>query len=194
MKAAEQAGDERTLALTLASVAIMETVSAVEPTPGLLERAVALEDAGPTLDAYASPSRRLGLRLMCEGRLDEARDRLTRALARAVGFGDEVIQAYLLVDLTEVEHRAGNWPVAARHAADGYELAAQYGFENLMSALLYARALIDAHLGQVERARPRPSGVSPSRRPAGTSSIGSPSPSWVSSSSRWGMPRPRIGS
>ena len=53
LEAAERVGDERTVALTLATIAIRETVSALEPTPGLLERAVALEDAG--LDARAVP-------------------------------------------------------------------------------------------------------------------------------------------
>ena len=61
--------------------------------------------------------------------------------------------AYLLVDLTVLECRAGRWQLAAQHAADGYEVAEQYGFESMISTLLYASALVDAHLGRVEQAR-----------------------------------------
>ena len=60
---------------------------------------------------------------------------------------------------------AGNWPLAARHAAEGFEHAEQTGRQQDMSALLSACALVDAHLGRVEQAREAPSsGGSPSRR------------------------------
>lgn len=153
LEAAERAGDESALALALATVAILETGSAVEATPGLLERAVALEDAGLALDPYVSPSKRFGVRLMCEGRLDEARERLFRAFDNAVGVGDERAQIGLFVLLAELECRAGNWELAGGHAADGYEHAEQIGHEHDMSAGLYARALVDAHLGLAEQAR-----------------------------------------
>ena len=45
LKPAERAGDRTILATALSTVAWFETLSAVEPTPGLLERAVALEEA-----------------------------------------------------------------------------------------------------------------------------------------------------
>ncbi len=153
LKAAERVGDERIVALTLAGIAARETVSALEPTPGLLERAVALEDAGLALPAYPSPSRRLGLRLMCEGRLDEARDRLTHVLARVAGAGAEPFRALVLVDLTVLECRAGRWQLAKQQAADALDVAEQYGFEELVSTPLYANALVDAHLGHIEHAR-----------------------------------------
>ena len=153
LAAAERAGDEAALALALATVAILETGSAVEATPGLLERAVALEDGGLVLDPYVSPSKRFGVRLMCEGRLDEARERLFRAFDNALGVGDERAQIGLFILLAELECRAGNWPLADGHAADGYEHAEQIGREHDMSALLYASALVDAHLGRVDQAR-----------------------------------------
>ena len=170
LEAAERSGDERTVALTLAGIAIRETVSAVEPTAGLLERAVALEDAGLALPPYPSPSRRLGLRLMLEGRLDEARDRLTQVLSRVVDAGEEPFRALLLVDLTDLECRAGRWHLAAQHAADGFEVADQYGFEDLMErpalqarcapgSSLHELGSADAIYRSIEQARHRKGGA-----------------------------------
>ncbi len=62
LASAERTGDETILATALSTVSWFETLSAVEPTPGLLERAVALENARwqsetcPTPPARASRS------------------------------------------------------------------------------------------------------------------------------------------
>jgi DNA-binding CsgD family transcriptional regulator len=155
LKAAERAGDRTILASALSTVAWFETLTAVEPMPGLLERAVVLEDAAMWEGVYdtSSPSFALGMRLMFAGRLDEARARLDMLLDRAVSVGDEAAVAAALLHQAELEFRAGNWPLAARKAADGYERAEQIGREQDMSALLSARALLEAHLGRVEEAR-----------------------------------------
>ena len=75
------------------------------------------------------------------------------SLDRAVSLGDQRALAAALCHLAELECRAGNWPLAMRYAAEGYECAEQLGREQEMSALLYARALLDGHLGRVEEAR-----------------------------------------
>ena len=85
---AEQAGDENVLALALSTVAWFETLSAVAPTPELLERAVALEDARPRPEApeasdATSPGFALSMLLMFAGRLEEARERMGVSLATA---------------------------------------------------------------------------------------------------------------
>jgi DNA-binding CsgD family transcriptional regulator len=155
LEPAERAGDRTILATALSTVAWFETLSAVEPTPQLLERALVLEDAAVQSGVYdsSSPSFALGMRLMFSGRLDEARVRMDVLLDRAVSVGDEAAVAAALLHQAELEFRAGNWSVAAEKAAEGYERAEQIGREQDMSALLYARALIDAHLGRVEEAR-----------------------------------------
>jgi DNA-binding CsgD family transcriptional regulator len=152
---AEQAGDPTILAIALSTVAWFETLTAVELTPGLLERAVALEDAGlqAGVSDTSSPSFALSMRLMFAGRLDEARARMDVSLGRAVSLGDEGAVSAALLHHAELEFRAGNWPLAARYAVDGYEHAEQMGREQDMSALLYASALVDAHLGRFEEAR-----------------------------------------
>jgi DNA-binding CsgD family transcriptional regulator len=152
---AERSGDGSVLAGALATVAWFETVAAVEPTPGLLERAISLEDAYLQAEAWdsTSPSFALSMRLMLSGRLDEARARMQMSLDRAGSLGDEGAHTAALHHLVELEYRAGDWSLAARHAEDGYECAEQLGREQEMSALLYARALIDACHGHVEEAR-----------------------------------------
>jgi len=155
LASAERAGDEPMLAIALSTVAWFETLMAVEPTPGLIERAVALEDARSHAEVSdsSSPSFALAMRLMFSGRLDEARARMRMSLDRAVSLGDEGALTAAYLHLAELEIRAGDWPLAARLAADGYECAEQLGREQDMSALLYAGALVAASLGRVDEAR-----------------------------------------
>ncbi|HEY7421699.1 MAG TPA: AAA family ATPase [Gaiellaceae bacterium] len=155
LEPAERAGDPNILATALATVAWFETMTAVEPTPGLLERAVVLEEAAVQDGVYdsSSPSFALGMRLMCAGRLDEARARMRMRLERAVSLGDERAVAAALMHQAELELRAGDWPLASLKAAEGYERAEQIGREQDLSGLLYVGALVDAHLGRVEEAR-----------------------------------------
>jgi hypothetical protein len=75
------------------------------------------------------------------------------SLDRAISLGDEGARTAALHHLAVLEYRAGNWPLAARHAEDGYECAEQLAREQEMSALLSAKALVDACLGRVEEAR-----------------------------------------
>ncbi len=155
LEPAERAADRTILSTALSTVAWFETLSAVEPTPQLLERALVLEEEAGLAGVYdsSSPSFALGMRLMFSGRLDEARARMDVLLDRAVSHGDEAAVAAALLHQAELEFRAGNWSLAAGKAAEGYERAEQIGREQDMSALLYARALVDAHLGRVEQAR-----------------------------------------
>jgi DNA-binding CsgD family transcriptional regulator len=155
LEPAERAGDPAILAAAFATVAWFETLSAVEPTPGLLESAVALEEAAVHSGVYdsSSPSFALGQRLMYAGRLDEARARMAIRLDRALSLGDELAVAAALMHQAGLEVRAGNWSLAARKAAEGYERAEQIGREQDLSGLLYTTALVSAHLGQVPEAR-----------------------------------------
>jgi len=155
LEPAERAGDPAILATALATVAWFETASAVEPTPGLLERAVVLEEAQVQDGVYdgSSPSFAMGMRLMFAGRLDEARARMQTRLDRARSLGDERAVAAALMHRAELELRAGDWQLAARKAAEGYERAEQIGREQDISGLLYVTARLDAHLGRVQEAR-----------------------------------------
>jgi DNA-binding CsgD family transcriptional regulator len=151
---AEREGNPRLQVLALALVGSLESyVGSV--TPGLLERGVRLEGelGGPAAaDHFDSPRSVEGMRLMYNDRLEEARARLEEAYARAAAAGDEVARQGTLIFLTELECRAGNWERARRHASEGLESAEQSGNPQ-EGAYLYAKALVEAHLGHVEVAR-----------------------------------------
>jgi ATP/maltotriose-dependent transcriptional regulator MalT len=101
----------------------------------------------------SSPSFALGMRLMFAGRLDEARARMQIRLDRARSLGDEPAVAAALLHQAELELRAGEWQLASRKAAEGYERAEQIGREQDMSGLLSVTARLDAHQGRVQEAR-----------------------------------------
>lgn len=150
---AESHGDPPFVVKATAQVALLETWMG-DVTPGLLERGLELErtlERRP--DFFASPAAVLGRRLMYAGRLDEARTLFESAYDVAIDQGHELSRLALLLNLSELESRAGRWLAAAAHAAEGHELVEQRGLEQSQSGLLHVRALADAHLGRVDEAR-----------------------------------------
>jgi DNA-binding CsgD family transcriptional regulator len=147
---AEDCGDEALLIQSLGVVGHFETYTG-EITPGLLEHAVALEQAAVAAPAHYGPAQIYALRLMYADRLDDARDRLELALARAREGGDEFECRNILNHLTQLEVRAGNWARAEQHARELEQQADRLDFHRGVAS--YARALVDAHLGRVDEAR-----------------------------------------
>jgi DNA-binding CsgD family transcriptional regulator len=80
-----------------------------------------------------------------------ARARLEAALSDARQEGDESSVPNLLVHLAQVECWDGDWPMAAQYAEESFELAEQAGQSFGDHAAM--RALVDAHVGNAERAR-----------------------------------------
>ena len=80
-----------------------------------------------------------------------ARAQLETALSEARLEGDESSVPNLLMHLAQVECWSGDWPRAARCAEESFELAEQAG--QSFGDPPAMRALVDAHLGNVERAR-----------------------------------------
>ena len=72
-------------------------------------------------------------------------------MSQAVEEGDESSMPNELMHLAQLECWSGNWPLAARYAEESFELAEQVG--QSFGGPPAMRALIDAHLGNVERAR-----------------------------------------
>mgnify|MGYP001352659067 CR=1 FL=1 len=150
---AERAGDDALLARAIARVAMAETWT-LEITPRLLERGVAIEEGLPRpLEFHESPSITLARRLMCLSDFDGARPLLAGAEARAKASGDEGTRAHLLFHGFQVEWFTGRWTDADRLATEALQLADQLRDEQYRGVALYARALLDAHLGDVEGAR-----------------------------------------
>jgi DNA-binding CsgD family transcriptional regulator len=148
--AAERAGDVGLLAASLSVAAWLE-ISSGRVTPGVLERALALEPEAGYLRFYESPSTVEGLRLMVlADDLDAARERLADAEAVARDHGDDECRTLLLGHLAPLECRAGRLAAAEQHAIESYELRQQFGLGS--GAQLYLIALVRAHQGRAEEA------------------------------------------
>ena len=154
-EAAGRAADAELRLLALVNLVHVE-VCVGEPTPGRLERALARVGTDRARDAriphFESPHFVLGLALLGLNRFEEAKTLLDRArvdsLEQSVPFAAACADDFL----AEVECRLGNWQAAALHASEGSELYQQLGMEN-QPQQLYATALVDAHVGNVDAAR-----------------------------------------
>jgi DNA-binding CsgD family transcriptional regulator len=150
---ADREGDLELVVPALARVARLEIFTG-EMTPGLLDRALALENhAGPADAFHELPRAALLSWLMCQGRLDEGRELLQGELAKAVAEGKEYKCVGVMWELIELECRAGNWARADELATELSELDQRRGLELQGSIGLYCRALVDAHLGRADGSR-----------------------------------------
>jgi DNA-binding CsgD family transcriptional regulator len=151
--AATRAGEARVLIPALTFLAALETWSGSRKGEAL-EQALELQQRERLPLAYTySPSVILGLRHMSVDRLDEARELFEAEAADAESAGDDYTYSSLLVYLTELECRAGNLSAAASHASECWLRSEQRGEQFQGGAALWAKALVDAHLGRVEAAR-----------------------------------------
>jgi DNA-binding CsgD family transcriptional regulator len=149
---AEAAGDAGLRVRSVSYLAHFQTLTGTAE-PGLLERAIYLEQELEHPCSYYGPGAMLGLRLMWTDRLTEARPHLEKACALASGAGDEVARAALLVHLAQLETRAGDWARARGYADEAMLLADQIGLRQIQSGSRSAAAMVAALCGQVEEAR-----------------------------------------
>lgn len=150
---AELSGDDELLARAIARLGMAETWT-LEITPGLLERGVAIEvRLARPLEFHESPSITLARRLMCLSDFGGARPLLAAAEERAKASGDEGTRAHLLFHDFQVEWYTGHWTEADQLATEALELAEQLRDEQYRGIALYARALLDAHLGDAKTSR-----------------------------------------
>jgi ATP/maltotriose-dependent transcriptional regulator MalT len=147
----ERTADQAGVAMALADVAHIESLTA-RVTPGLLERALELEERVEGLAVWYRPSVVLGLRRMFEDRLDEARALLERAYRDAADQADEYARAVMQMHLVQLEVRAGELLRAERYAEDSVAVFGESGSSNESTAA-YTRALVAAHQGRVDEAR-----------------------------------------
>jgi DNA-binding CsgD family transcriptional regulator len=83
----------------------------------------------------------------------QARSFYEGGLPRARAEGDETSVQATLLRLTEIELWTGNWARADELATEGMELADRISSYAFLGSSLYARGLVDAHLGRIEEAR-----------------------------------------
>jgi DNA-binding CsgD family transcriptional regulator len=119
----------------------------------LMARALALASLISETAIEQSPMLELGMQLLFADEFDQARHLLQAEAARALEHGSVDVRGEALLLLTELEIWIGNWPLADQYASECLALARQVNTSNGEPATLYARALVDAHLGRVQAAR-----------------------------------------
>jgi tetratricopeptide (TPR) repeat protein len=158
LELAEQAADPRLVSESLVLVSLYEFFLGHGIRGDLMDRAATLEE--PT--AAARPGRPAQLlsrglvwaaMLKWADQFDEARSSFEEVHRQMLERGDEGSLAFLLSNLSELECWAGNWDQAARYAAEGARLATLTEQGTMVSANLYAKALVEAHHGLADSAR-----------------------------------------
>ncbi len=150
----EDSGDLVLLAIFLAQRSLAELYAEGVP-PGVLERALELDELVGPLPTYITPTRVDAMRLMYADELEPAREALQRAHAVGMARGDEPAQTNALFHLAVLECRAGEWSSADEHAEELLEGGEQRGLEFQGGLSLWIRGLVDAYLGRLDQARAR---------------------------------------
>ena len=151
---AERCGDPGPLALAVTSLGYMEMLRRGAIAPDV-ERAVALESE-MAARGWGTHSRGLimaGTVMIFAGELDAARRLFRRQLEDAVAAGHDARRGTVLVQLAELERRAGRWNSARDFSDEARELAAQGARGQEYSASLLPGALMDAAAGDEREAR-----------------------------------------
>jgi DNA-binding CsgD family transcriptional regulator len=119
-----------------------------------MDEALALERSLPQWPLTGAATWVHGFQLVWSGPLELAR-RLLEESGEALNARDDFEESETLWLLSILEWRAGNWELAARHAADSLALRAQFGREGLQPIAEMPAAMIAAHQGRIEDARAR---------------------------------------
>ena len=191
LDAAGEAADPDTLVDALLATARAGLLLGRGLPPDLVERAFSSESQAAASIHRSRVGAQLGQWLKYVDDFAGARARLEEALSQAVQEGDESSMPNQLMHLAQLECWSGNWPLAARYAEESFELAEQVG--QSFGGPPAMRALIDAHLGNVERARATVESRLDERRRNGRWPSRSISACSASSSSRSETRRPPSG-
>lgn len=95
----------------------------------------------------------LGMWPILHDRFAEALDWYEWGAARSLSEGDVTSEQGGLLRLTEIHCWTGDWEAADRLAAAGIELADRTASSAFLGSALFARGLVDAHLGRLDEAR-----------------------------------------
>jgi DNA-binding NarL/FixJ family response regulator len=153
LQRAERVGDPRLVATAISPVGLIETM-ALEVTPGLLERGVAIEERleRPLL-FHDSPRLMSAVQLTLHDELDRAAEMLEAMERDALARGDEHARAFAVLQMIYRDWYAGQWRSALEHAAVALEMAEQTGeLQYAAMACSYA-ASVQADAGLVDQAR-----------------------------------------
>jgi DNA-binding CsgD family transcriptional regulator len=119
----------------------------------LMRPALELEPATARLAVRRQPRWALGALLMLADELDAARDNLEFARRRAEERGEDAFLGLVLSRMSYCAWLAGDWKRARELALEGYEAAVRTEQPSQRAIVQAARAVVEAHFGQVDAAR-----------------------------------------
>jgi DNA-binding CsgD family transcriptional regulator len=150
---AHEAGDAQLIAATIADVSYRRMYLGLPYSEEDMAHALELEQRVDAFPAYQNPSYQLGIILAYTDSPDQARPLLRAELERLEKAGNAGWQIGVLLRLTDLELRAGNWREAAALAERGTSIGQNAGIPQEQSIALMCRGLVDAHLGRLDEAR-----------------------------------------
>jgi DNA-binding CsgD family transcriptional regulator len=150
---AERIGDPRLIAAMIAKVGHAETYAA-DPTPGLVERGVEIEERLESgLGHLDSPRFTLARRLLLSGQVGRADAALAKLEADAAARGDDYSQNLILWHRAWAQWAAGRLRPALELADRAQELGGQIQKWHERAWVGRIRALVEADLGLADEAR-----------------------------------------
>ena len=150
---AEQLGDD-SLACEARTARALAGCYLGRGAPGALMRpALELERATAGLPVSRQPHWAFGAMLMLADELAAARRNLELSRRRAEERGEDGILPLILSKLSYCEWLAGDWARAREFALEGYDAALRTEQPFERATVLAARAVVEAHIGDVEAAR-----------------------------------------
>ena len=153
LELAEQLGEPTVLAGALALVAFLDTLGGEGVAMATIERALSLEHSPPWSQVLGRPDWIHGLLVGWSGALTSARETFSVLYREAVDRGDEHSLPFVLFPLARFEFLTGDWTAALEHAREGEEASLRNGQIGERPFSLAMSSIVEAHLGNVERAR-----------------------------------------
>ena len=118
-----------------------------------MREASRMEGPSPETPIEWRPSMMLAMMLKWSGDIPDARRRFSELHQRALETGEETSLPFLLAQMSESATWGGDWASALRHAEEANRIALQTGQGPIRATALYARGLVEAHLGRPDEAR-----------------------------------------
>ena len=147
LRLARELGDEDLTVQALALLAMTQAVDGDLSVRRTLDIAFEIEDRVAYLPPARTPTFISGLHALWTGEIAIARKRIEDVLQRAIDWGETSSIPDVLIQLAELETRAGNWDEAARHASAAGRLAAEESHERVQASAIGAAAMVAALRG-----------------------------------------------
>ena len=153
LRLVEANNDEEMLAEVLAADAMAEFLLGGGLPADAMRRASAIEGMRTQTPIEWRPGMMLAMMLKWSGDIPAARRRFDELYHQAHEAGEETSLPFLLAQMSETATLAGEWGTALTHAEEAHTIAVQTAQEPIRAAVLYSRALAEAHLGRLSDAR-----------------------------------------